>query len=134
MVMNPACQTLLAMQGREQAKRTKWLHTLRHRWISRISSSIAMATLRSLAFFAALYLAFVISWLPLLASPSASAFSYLLAGALLGFPVDRVYVFWIWASESLRRIESYRTCVIATPRLQTEQRNWHLIGHVHRYR
>ena len=93
-----------------------------------------MSALRSLAVFVALYVAIAFGGIALHKIPGATALSFLLAGFLAGFPVDRVYAFWLWASESLRRVKTYRTCVVSTPKLQREDPAWHFVGHIRRHR
>ena len=93
-----------------------------------------MSAIRSLSVFGTLYLACLVSLIPGWSLPGLTALLSLLAGFLIGFPADRVVAFWLWASESLRRVKEYRTCVVSTPRLKPEARDWHFIGHIHRRR
>ena len=87
-----------------------------------------MSTLRSLAFFTALWVAWMITLIPALNWPGISALVYLFAGFLLSFPVDRVYAFWIWVSESVAMVTNHRTCVVSTPKLQAEHHSWRYLG------
>ena len=93
-----------------------------------------MAAIRSLAVFSALYGACSLGGVVRFTLPGVTALAYLLAGFLVGFPADRLYAFWTWASESLRRVKTYRTCVISTPHLVAEQQTWHFIGHIRHHR
>jgi hypothetical protein len=87
-----------------------------------------VATLRSLAIFGALYLAVLIHLVPVLNLPGLSAAIYLAAGFLVTFPIDRVRAFYRWASESRKLVRTYRTCVVATPKLVCEAPDWHFVG------
>lgn len=87
-----------------------------------------MSALRSSAFFTALWVAWMINLVPALNLPGISAFVYFVAGFLIGFPVDRLYALWLWASESLAQIKDFGPCVVSTPRLKREHHAWRFLG------
>jgi hypothetical protein len=86
------------------------------------------STLRLVTCFVGLYLAVLVNLAPALNWPGVSGLLYLCTGFLIVFPIDRVRSFYCWASESLKLTHEYRTCVVTTPRLQPEQREWRYIG------
>ncbi len=93
-----------------------------------------MPTLRSLAVFTALYLASLVCMVPGADVPGLSGAIFGVAGFLFVFPIDRVRAFYLWASESLRVVREYRTCVVTSPALMAEDPEWHYIGVIEQYR
>ena len=88
-----------------------------------------MKTLRSLALFGVLYAATVRHAAPL-ELPALGTALCLAVGFLAVFPVDRLRAFLLWGSESLKLVRESRTCVISSPWLKQERRDWRFIGHV----
>jgi hypothetical protein len=73
-----------------------------------------MWALRSLAVFVALYVAIAFGGIGLHAIPGAIALSFLLAGFVAAFPVDRIYRFCLGTRESLHRVKANWICVFFT--------------------
>jgi hypothetical protein len=89
-----------------------------------------MSALRCIAFFTALWAAWMINLVPMLNWPGISALIYFAAGFLIGFPADRLYGLWVWVTESLSQIKDFGPCVVSTPRLKRELPTWRLLGYI----
>ncbi len=89
-----------------------------------------MPAIRSVSVFSVLYVLVMVNCTPLAHMFGIKAACAIVAGFVIGFPIDRVSSLFLWLSESKRLTQSYRTCIITAPWLMSEKRDWRFLGTV----